>query len=313
MDDWTAVAEFCAAHHGVVDREELDRIGISRGQRQRWIAGGRLERVAPRVWRIVGAPNTWRQQLSIGTLSLGHPAAASHDAAARLHRFDRAPAEVVEFLVPAAQRSPRLDATVHCSKLIRPWDIVWVDGIRTTSATRTILDLANKGVHPDRVKAAIDTAVRRQLSAPRVIAERLYDIRRRGRGGVRLIDELLLDSGGHTMLERRFFELMRTAGLPRPTPQVVFADGRRTLARVDFLYEEHRIVVEVSGRLGHSSPSERARDAQRRNELQDLGYRVYEFTWEDLDRRPSWVIRVMRQRLAEPPPPAQPRSVQRSA
>ena len=57
-------------------------------------------------------------------------------------------------------------------------------------------------------------------------------------------------------------------------------DGQ-TFARVDFLFEDHGIVIEVSGRKGHSSPSERARDAQRRNELQDGGRRVYEYTWED--------------------------------
>ena len=274
---------------------------ITRHQLQRWIADGALERAAPRVWRIKGSADTWRQRLTLGTLSLGHPAAASHSAAAQLHEFDRTPADVVEFLVADARRGARLEAKVHSSKLIRPHDIVTVDGIRTTSATRTIVDLANIRVHPDRVRAAIDTAVRLQLSAPQTIAERVYDIRRRGRTGVRLLDELLLDSGGHTMLERHFLQLMREAGLPRPTPQVVFREGGRTVARVDFLYAEWGIVVEVSGRHGHSSPTERARDAQRRNELQDLGLQVYEFTWEDITQRPSQVVRTMRTRLQAPP------------
>ena len=39
------------------------------------------------------------------------------------------------------------------------------------------------------------------------------------------------------------------------------------------------------------------RDAQRRNELQDLDYRVYECIWEHLTRRPAWVIDTLRQRL----------------
>ncbi len=311
VPEWSDVTRFCAAHHGVIDRDELDRLVATRRQLQRWIRDGRLERAAPRVWRLIGSADTWRQRLSIGTLSLGPASAASHSAAAQLHGFDRTPADVVEFLVPHGARGSRLRLMVHTSKLIRPHDYVTVDGIRATSATRTILDLANVGAHPDRVRAAIDTSVRQQLSSPTTIAERLYDIRRRGRGGVRLIDELLLDSGGHTMLERHFLRLMREAGLPRPTPQVVFRDGDRTVARVDFLYREHGIVVEVSGELGHSTPTERARDAQRRNELQDLGLRVYEFTWADVTRRPSWVIHTMRERLRQPPPP--PRSVQQTA
>ena len=40
-----------------------------------------------------------------------------------------------------------------------------------------------------------------------------------------------------------------------------------------------------------------ARDAQRRNELQDLDYRVYECIWEHLTRHPAWVIDTLHQRL----------------
>jgi very-short-patch-repair endonuclease len=90
---------------------------------------------------------------------------------------------------------------------------------------------------------------------------------------------------------------MRSAGLPRPSTQVVFRSDQRTVARVDFLYRELAIVVEVTGRRGHSSPSERARDAQRRNELQDIGVRVIEYTWEDVMRRAAYVTGSMRERL----------------
>jgi very-short-patch-repair endonuclease len=76
----------------------------------------------------------------------------------------------------------------------------------------------------------------------------------------------------------------------------------RFVARVDFLYREHGVVVEVSGRLGHSSPEERARDAQRRNELQDLGLKVYEFTWEDVTQRPTFVVARIRTLLHRPKP-----------
>ena len=99
------------------------------------------------------------------------------------------------------------------------------------------------------------------------------------------------------MLERRFLELIGAAGLPRPSTQVVFRSDQRTVARVDFLYRELSIAIEVSGRRGHSSPSERARDAQRRNELQDMGVRVFEYTWEDVMRRAAYVKESMLERL----------------
>src|ERR687897_550321 len=297
MDRWPEVAQLLAVQHGVVSAAQLDELKLSRHTRDRWLREQRLEKCAPRVMRLTGAPITWEQQLTTGLLSLGRVAGASHRAAARLHGFDRFSDDDVEFLVPRGKRHSRLDATVHSSVRVAKLDFVTVNGFRTTSATRTILDLANIETHPDRLRAAIDSAVRLQLSAPEAIRLRLEDIRRQGRTGVRAIDQLLLDAGGHTMLEREFLRLVREAGLPRPRPQVVFRDGKRTIARVDFLYAEWKVVVEVSGSLGHSSPAERARDAQRRNELQDLGLRVFEFTWEQVTRRSAWVQEQMRVRL----------------
>lgn len=299
MDGWEQVAALLERQHGVVGREQLTTAGITKRQLDGLVRSRRLERVAPHVWRVIGAPPTWRQRLHTGVLALGRMAWVSHEAAAALHRFDRTPSDRVEFLVLRNRRSAELDEVVHATRRWGPADAVEIDGLPVTSATRTILDLANVRAHPDRLKAAIDSAVRRELSSPLVLRERLDAIRSRGRTGVRAIEELLADSGGHTMLERKFLELMRAAHLPRPETQVVYRSehGQRFVARVDFTYPEQRLVVEVSGRLGHSSPTERARDAQRRNELQDLGLRVYEFTWEDVTQRSVYVVTQMRRLL----------------
>jgi len=144
-------------------------------------------------------------------------------------------------------------------------------------------------VSVSRIEAAIDTAVRTGLTSPVVIAERLSALRGRGRRGL-LLDELLLDRGGHTMLERRFLGLLRRAGLPQPRTQVIHRRDGKTYARVDFTFDEQAIMVEVSGWKGHTSPSEGARDAQRRNELQDVGRLVYEYTWEQVTRQGDMVV-----------------------
>jgi hypothetical protein len=297
MSTWIRVIEHLRDHHGLVDRRDLDRLGVSPSQLRRWRAEHRLEPAGPHVWRLGGMPESWEQRLHAGLRALGPKSWVSHNAAAAVHRFDRTPSGHVEYLVLRSARSRRPEGVVHSTRRWTTSDGVIRDGLRVTSATRTILDLANVRVSPQRLRAAIDSAVRLELSAPEAISRRLTEIRSRGRTGVRLLDDLLIDSGGHTMLEREFLRLMREAGLPRPEPQVVFQSGSRTIARVDFLYREWAIVVEVSGRLGHSTPDERARDAQRRNELQDIGLRVYEFTWEDVTQRPWLVQRDMRIRL----------------
>lgn len=222
----------------------------------------------------------------------------SHEAAAQLHGFDRTPPDRVEFLVPRGRRRSRLDAVVHSSASFAALDRVRVEGLDVTSATRTVLDLASVRVADVRLHAAIDSATASGASAPVVIQRRLADLRGRGRWGTRAVDAALVHAGGHSMLERLFLQLVAEAGLPRPTTQVIFRDGTRTLARVDFLFADRCVVVEVSGRLGHSTRADRAKDAQRRNELQDLGYRVYEYTWDDVTRRPAYVRASIRRVLS---------------
>ena len=78
------------------------------------------------------------------------------------------------------------------------------------------------------------------------------------------------------------------------------------VARVDFLFPDHGVVVEVSGSRGHSSAADRAKDARRRNELQRLGRLVLEFTYEDLMNRRPYVLQTLREALRTP-------SVSRSA
>ena len=65
-----------------------------------------------------------------------------------------------------------------------------------------------------------------------------------------LVDELLLDAGGHSVLERAFLSLVRMAGLPRPTCQPVMRRDGRRIGRVDFCFEPQLLIVEVSGRRG---------------------------------------------------------------
>ena len=292
------LAQLAGQQDGVVSRRNMIDLGLTKdiisGLVQRYV----LQRVAPQVFVICGAPTTRCQQLRIGLLALGDESWISFEAAAVPHGFDRSPDHAVEFSVLRSNRSRHIHDSVHTTKWMPMGARVRVDGLRVTSATRTILDLALARSPRSRLEAAIDSAVRLQLSAPTVIARRLETLRGSGRWGVRTIDALLPDSGGHSMLERRFLELVREAGLPRPRTQVVHRKGSRHIARVDFLFEDHGIVIEVNGRCGHASDAERERDGQRRGELTDLGLLVYEYTWNEITKDPYGVARTLRERLA---------------
>jgi very-short-patch-repair endonuclease len=297
-DALKAVLHIAGRQHGAVSVPQARAAGLdARGQRC-VVRAGQLAVVEPTVLVVPGSPDTWHRRLQIGLLALGDDAWVSHEAAAALLGLDRSSAAALHFTTTRASRcKPPTACIVHTTTFVGAVDVLMVGGFPCASATRTIVDLAAAGATPNRLAAAIDSAIRLHLSAPLVLIQRLSELRGRGRRGVRLLDELLIDSGGETMLERRFLGLVRSAGLPRPvTQQRIRSDGRH-VARVDFLYPGQAMVVEVSGRLGHSNPVDRVRDAQRRNELQDLGFAVYEYTWGDIVRRPAYVTTTLGERL----------------
>ncbi|MFT6811879.1 MAG: hypothetical protein ACJASK_000496, partial [Ilumatobacter sp.] len=283
------IAALARNQNGLITDAQLRAHTSTDWQRRQLFRGGWLERVGPRTHAVAGAPRTYQFELRRGLLMLGEHSVVSYGAAAALHRLDRSAPDAVEFTVPRQGRPGHTDLVVHTTDRLPAIDIVTVEGFRTTSATRTIIDLAHARARRPRVEAAIDSAVRLGLSAPHTLARRLETLRGSGRWGCRLIDDLVVDSGGHSILERRFLELVRRNDFPRPLTQVAHRKGGRHVARVDFLFEEQQIVIEVSGQHGHSSPSDRAKDAQRRNELQDLGVQVFEYTYADLTQHGSMV------------------------
>jgi very-short-patch-repair endonuclease len=291
------LSALAAGQHGVLSVGQLGTAGVTRRGFDQLVRRGIFVRVAPGVYAGVAAPDTWERKLMAGLLALGPTARISHDSAAHLHGFDRSIAGRVEFTVDRSHRNATARGTVHSTSRTRPLDVVTLRSFRVTSATRTVVDLARARVPSRRLAASIDSAVRLGLSSPVVLQSELRFLRGPGRWGCRLLDELLLDAGGHTMLERDFLRLMRRGDLPRPRTQVIHRRDGATFARVDFLFDPYNVVVEVSGRKGHSSPDERQVDAQRRNELQDAGRQVFEYTYADVARRPDHVVATMTRRL----------------
>lgn len=296
MEGVDVVRDIAAKQHGVVTLAQIKK-PITRRVRLGALADGWLIEAARGVYVLAGSVPTVERALTIGLFQLGPGALVSHEAAARLHRFDRTPADAVEFTVLRSQRGGGRGLTVHSANELGPTDAVRVDGFPCTSATRTILDLARTGASRDRLAAAIDSAVRSGASAPSVIARRLEERRGPGHWGAPLVASLLPDTGGHSWLERRFLSLVRRAGLPRPNTQVIHRRGTRTIARADFVFDPPGMVVEVSGRIGHATDDERARDAQRRNELQEIGRQVFEFTYRHVTEQPDVVIATLRRLL----------------
>ena len=277
--------------HDLISRDDVAACGLSSQQWCDRLEDGVWLAESERVFRHRATPRTWELRVRAAAMSLGRDAALYGTTAARWWGLDGFDDDDVELVVPRVRRS--LDPTVrlHTTRQWHPGDLLSHRGVRTTSATRTVIDLATSHQSAASIERAIDSAVRlRLMSIPR-LTKRMAELAA-GRSGIKLLREILLDSGGESFLERRFLRLLRNAGLPRPSCQVIHGASGRVM-RVDFEFQDVNLVVEVSGRFGHSSDRDRQKDARRRNALQHMGKSFLEFTTVDVVAAPDYVLTTL--------------------
>lgn len=258
-------------------------------------------RVASGVWRepfpgayiIGGTPTSPCQEIITVLLWVRARAetrsqsCASHTSAAFLHglgRFHR-PIHVV---TPRMLRAPSRSVIVHRASL-EAADIESVRKIPTTTVARTLLDLGAVW-DLDAVESALETALRRgQVLLPR-LRWQLERCGRKGTRGAAALRRLLEDRTrgyipSESELELRLFRLLSRRRLPVPTRQKVIRDpSGRCIARVDYAYPAHHLVVEVHGWKYHGDSSRWNRDLKRGNQLVLHGERVLTFTWMDVTK-----------------------------
>jgi hypothetical protein len=93
------------------------------------------------VFRVQGVPRSWRQDLQVLSLWARRDFALSHRTAAALHGFRRFSAGPLEVSATRNLRGPPT-ITRHVVHRLEARDLASVDGLRVTSVTRTLLDLA---------------------------------------------------------------------------------------------------------------------------------------------------------------------------
>lgn len=243
-------------------------------------------RVFPRVYRVAGAPQCWRQTLEALSLWAGKGAALSHRTAAALHGFARFTEEPLEVTVTRCRRAPS-GVKLHFAALPTK-DVAEVQDLSVTSATRTLLDLCAATDLPT-MRATIDEALRRKLTTLARLSSAAASSK--NRPGVpdlrRLIHEF--DGGDgptESELEALVMELIESVGLPRPRRQRVVRAGNR-VRRLDFSFADTRIVIEADGYAHHAGIESFEEDRERRNSLTVQNFKVLHWTWQAMKERPE--------------------------
>lgn len=291
----TKLAAKASGQLGLFTRAQARQLNVTDRQLDRRVAAGVYESWGSRVFGIVGVPSTWEQRALAGLLAVGPRARLSHRAAAHVLGFDGFGECAIEVTLPRRMRSRTQLASVHRTYYLHPLDGIRVGRFPVTSGARTIIDLCAVGATGNELSAAIGSATRDGFTSEVFLRKRLGAMRGPGRHGIRLLDRVLQGPIAHSHLERVFVRLVRNAGIDAPETQVAIR-GERVM-RVDCVWEDAKVIVEVMGHRFHVTREDLQRDAQRRNELQEIGYMVIEFTASALATRPVQCMAQLRRNL----------------
>lgn len=120
------------------------------------------------VYRLRDYPSTPLEEVMAAWIAVGmERAIVSHETALELLELGDVIADTVHLTVPRKIRNlPRIaGVTMHTTtRPIQQGDIAIRDGIRLTSATRSILDAAEIGTAPEQVEAAIQDALKQGIT-----------------------------------------------------------------------------------------------------------------------------------------------------
>jgi hypothetical protein len=277
-------------HDGLIARRDALALGLSVTQIHGLLEKGSWERIHRDVYRATSAPRTERQLLRAACLAAGDCATASHRSAAWLWGLVERPPRRPEITVTTAW-APRLQRVrVHRSGDLDPSGRILRYGIPTTTPLRTLVDLGAI-MAATRLTEVLDRGLATRLVTLEALMAETNRLSRRGRPGPGRLRQVIGERGlagapSPSVLESRMLRLIVTH-LPVPAVEVIVgSDGDY---RLDFAYVAIKLAMEVDGYTWHFAPEQLQRDHERRNLLQNSGWRVLVFTWLDVTRRPHQV------------------------
>jgi hypothetical protein len=298
-----ALAALAARQHGVFAARHVTELGVTDDERQGRLDSGRWDLIYDGVYRIGGAPRTWRGDVLAACLAAPSTGAASHSSAAFLSGLPSGRTDVVEIICERWRRTRHDGFVVHESLLIDPEDLDEIDGIPCTSVARTLFDLARK-LTVVMLDANIDSALRRELVTVAELRSTAARLATKGRpGGRRFRAAVEARSAAaaipESVPERMLADMLVRQGLPAPVHQFVVRDELGGfVARVDLAYPGWMIVIEYDSVEHHTGTTAHIRDSARRDAIGDHDYAVLTATVADLRDRGERLAGLIKRRRA---------------
>lgn len=283
-----SIGDLAGRQDGVIAREQLEGLGLSRGAILGRMQRGWLRPVHRGVYAVGHARLSARGRWIAGVLAGGgligagaavpsagarHGAVLSHRSAAALHGLVARDGGVTEITTTTSRRS-RPNLRVHRTRSLDRSATVR-DGIPCTTVARTLIDIAatESAAVADRAwsNAASRNLIRR--------SEIEYELGHVGRTGTAFVRAAFGQDLGYIAqrtrsdLEREALRFCRDFGLPRPSANRLVRVGDQAF-EADLLWAGPRLIVEVDGDGAHGNAVARRRDRRRDEALQLAGWRT---------------------------------------
>src|SRR5690349_2264532 len=216
------LANLADRQHGVVSIRQLTGpLGYSRGEVYRAANAGRLHRIYPGVYAVGYARLSIHGRCLAAVLACGPDALLSHVSAAWLWGLTKTSPLPASVSTPH-HRKRRPSIRLHEARSLGPDDRALREGIPVTSLARTLLDLAAT-VHFDWLEKMVERSEELGLFDLRAVEALLgrtvgHHGHKRLRTAIALYTPTSFTRSG---LEKRFLELVITAGLPQPRTNYV--------------------------------------------------------------------------------------------
>jgi|SRR4051794_7594209 len=257
---------------GVIGHRQLRSLDVNRQWIGRRVEMGWLIPVLYGVYAVGHQPRLLRGWHQAALLAAGDRSGLSNRSAGAHWGMTKPPGRP-HVIAPRSADGIK-GIVVHRPRALAEGDMVEDQGLRVASPARVLLELAAEGASKRQLERALDQAEIRHLHLP---IEPLLQRCRRRRGAPLLRKVLEWHLAGSTITESEaeeaFLAIVDRSGLPRPTPQARVAGRRR-----DFVWPNHRIVVEIDGRATHGTAMAFEADRVRDNEVGLAGWLPLRFT-----------------------------------
>jgi hypothetical protein len=245
----SAAWRLARAQHGVLTRSDLLRLGFSAKGIKHRVATGRLHPLASGTYAVGRPELSPRGRWMAAVLVCGDGAALSHRSAAELWGIGYEEKGRIDVSIRRRSMIRRAGVKVRARPTLGAGSLVVRFGIPVTHPVQTLIDVATE-LKPLRLERAVNEADKLDLVDPETLRRALD-----GYGGMPGVRTLRTMLDRHTFrlsdsdLEILFRPLALGAGFPLPlTKQWVLGH------EVDFLFPDHRLIVETDGLRYHRTP-----------------------------------------------------------